>query len=131
MVSIRDVEEREDGWVDKVLGLGVWVNSWMSWRRYESGSVEEESTGVVHTSTFLMFSLSKAQDYLKTEILRMKDDIRMDEQLPFIFSFLSTAQKPLGLDDKAMKQFIQQSLLFFLLEMKDYGKRTPLACINL
>ena len=25
----EDVEEPQDDWVDEVLGLGVWVNSWM------------------------------------------------------------------------------------------------------
>ena len=108
-----DVEEREDGWVDEVLGLGVWVNSWMGLSRYEKGLVEEDSTGTAHISTFLVFSLSGTQETLPNEIPRAKDDIRMDEQLPLIFSFLSTTQKPPGLEEKAAKQFIRRSLRFF------------------
>ena len=119
-----DVEEREDGWVDKVLGLGVWANSWMGLGRRKNGLVEEDSMGTVHTLTFLVFFLSSVQEGLQNEMPRTKDDIRMDNQLPLIFSFLSRAQKLLGLDEKATKQFIQCSVCFFVKDEKLWRKDT-------
>ena len=117
-----DVEEREDGWVDEVLGLGIWVNSWMEGSRCEDGFVEEDTMGTAHTPTFLVFSLSGTQDDLQIEIPRSKDDVRMDEQLPLIFTFLSTARKPPGLDEKTTRQFIQRSLRFFMKDGKLWRK---------
>jgi len=52
---------------------------------YENRLGEEESMGTVHTSIFLIFSLSGAQDDLQSKIPRTKDDILMYKQLPCIF----------------------------------------------
>jgi len=114
----------DDGWVDEVLGLGVWVNSWMGWSGGNNRLVEEDFAGMAHTSTFLVFSLSGVQEGPQNGMPRTKEDIRMDDQLPLIFSFLSRAQKPPGLDEKATKQFIQRSLRFFVKDGKLWRKDT-------
>ena len=119
--AVGDIEEREDGWVDEVLGLGIWVNSWMGGSG--SGLAEEDAPGSTHTSAFLVFSLS-AQEDQQGEMPQTKDDVRMDKQLPLIFSFLSTTQRPLGLDEKATRQFIQRSLRFFVKDGKLWRKDT-------
>ena len=119
-----DVDEGEDGWVDEVLGLGVWVNSWIGWSGYKNGLVDEDYMGTAHTSTLLMFSFSSIQKGLQNEMPRTKDDIRMDNQLPLILSFLSRAQELLGLDRKATKQFIQRALHFFVKDDKLWQKDT-------
>jgi len=100
------------------------VNSWIGWSGYKNGLVDEDYMGTAHTSTLLMFSFSSIQKGLQNEMPRTKDDIRMDNQLPLILSFLSRAQELLGLDRKATKQFIQRALHFFVKDDKLWQKDT-------
>jgi len=62
-----DIEEREDGWVDEILGLGMWANSWRGWNGHK-----KDVSGALHISTFLIFSLTDTQDHLHDEMPRMK-----------------------------------------------------------
>ena len=116
-----DIEEREDGWVDEVLGLGIWVNSWIGSGCNRS---EGECSESKHILTFLVFLLASTQDNLHEEMPRTREDIKMDEQLPLILSFLSTTRKPLGLDEKGTRQFIQRSLRFFVRDGELWRKDT-------
>jgi len=75
---VIEVRGLTDGWIDEVLGLGIWVNSWMGWSG-QDGLVEEDSMGLTHTSAFLVSSLCNTQKDQQDDIPQTKDDIRMDE----------------------------------------------------
>jgi hypothetical protein len=109
-----DVEERDDGWVDEVLGLGIWVNSWVD----GDGYLDDKSPEVDGISPACTFSLSFANKSQSIDIPRTQGDVFMDSQLPLIFEFLSTTQKPPGLSDDAAKQFIRRSMQFFIRDGK-------------
>ncbi|KIJ39987.1 hypothetical protein M422DRAFT_257299 [Sphaerobolus stellatus SS14] len=113
----RDVEERDDGWVDEALGLGVWINSWME-RDGLNGTAEEDHwMSSVNTKSH-SFSLTALAAETIGEIPRTQDDIHLDYELVSIFQFLTTTQKPQDLDEKTTKRFIQQAMKFFIKEEK-------------
>ena len=138
-----DKEEPQDDWVDEVLGLGIWVNSWIAAQALEKAgsmlpcfqqSVSYPTRGQVVTPEsaidkedipllplpappflFLSFSLNSVPgDATCVDIPRSEVDVRADMELPSIWEFLNTAHKPVGLDDTALKKFLKQATRFFL-----------------
>ena len=106
-----DVEEREDGRVDRVLGLGLWEETWMGHTR-DNLTTNTVSTAYLQmvsatpSSMFLSFSLKSTTLTPDVDIPRTDDDKHMNNQLLVILEFLSTMKAPENLDDKARKQFV-------------------------
>ena len=144
----EDDEEPQDSWVDDVLGLGVWINSWVE-AQEKAGSTRphfQQSVGYLTRGQalrpknaffedaagerikngssltlltspfpFLCFSLSSA--IVNTDgidIPRLEADARADLELPRIQDFLTTACKPDGLDDTALRKFLRRATKFFM-----------------
>ncbi|KIJ22801.1 hypothetical protein M422DRAFT_196680 [Sphaerobolus stellatus SS14] len=105
-----DVEEKDDGWVNEVLGLGIWVNSWMERTRTET--TKKFQTGQ-QNATFLVLSLHEDTQASHINIPQTEDDIKMDKLLPLFFKFLATTERPEKLDEKATKKFLKQAMRFF------------------
>ena len=72
-----DVEERDGGWVNKVLGLGVWVVTWMGKDREGEGTAEEDTLKSTLWPSFLLLSLSQSSTP-DIKLPHLKDDIMMD-----------------------------------------------------
>jgi hypothetical protein len=117
-----DVEEKDDEWVDDVLGLGIWVSTWYGQQDTSRGNTSNGATTLSKPS-FLAFSLNNTT-IPQVEIPRTKDDIKMDEQLPLIFEFLSTLKKPSGLDETESRRFIKQASRFFVKDGR-LGRKDP------
>jgi len=117
-----DVEEREDGWLDQVLGLGLWEGMWIGHMRdglAMSSSISYFQAVSLESSaapTFLSFSLNTTKPTSTVEMPRIADDTHMDSQLPIIFKLLPSMKVPADLDNKARKQFIQWATKFFVRE---------------
>ena len=130
----EDEEELQDEWVDEVLKLGVWVNTWVMGQALEkarstlphfqqsvgyltrgqaltppvaiSKEVADEQVPLLLPLAFTMHSLP-AQD---TDIVIPQSDcdICADQEPPSIKDFLITAQKPTNIDDTIFRKFIKR-----------------------
>ena len=126
-----DVEEPEDDWVDEVLELGVWVNTWLMMdiqhtflghvtrdgQCLRASSLEGKGCcGEWVTVSFLSFSLFDilAND-VESEVSfpRSVQEERADEQLRMVADFLSSGNQPTGMDEVSLKRFLHQALQYF------------------
>ena len=124
-------EELQDDWVDQVLGLGVWVNSWVvaqtlektgsalphfQWNiNYPAREQVFTKNALVEANPFLCFSLkSDPNTIVNLDIPHSKADTHVDLELPFIQEFLMTTCKLDDKDEAALKRFLRCAARFFV-----------------
>ena len=129
----EDEEEPQDGWVDEVLGLGVWVNSWVEAQEGAGLALALRPVGAFIEEVvdegqdalsplllpafpfpFLNFALQAAPGgMVDGELPRSEADARADLELLSIRDFLSTTRRPSDLDEAALKKFLKHAARFF------------------
>lgn len=113
--------ESDDGWVDEVLELGIWVNTWRTSGTFEGAITRKGAGGLGEDQTFghfsfLVFSLHHDTDTAHISFPRTDQDLRTDEWLGWVVEFLISGQRPAVMTDTALKHFLKQALRFFLRE---------------
>ena len=110
-----DIEDQDDGWMDEVLEMGVWVNTWYnegkSAELREVGGGEDGKPGLVSFISF-SFSLLAENDLQNISFPRAEQNERVDGLLGRIKAFLDSRCKPADLRDGALLRFLRQALRF-------------------
>ena len=132
---LMDEEEPQDSWVDEMLELGIWVNSWVEVQVQEGAGlalalrlvgafieeVVDEGQGALSPLLllafpfpFLNFSQQTApSNALDVELPHLEADAHADMELSSIQDFLSMTHRPDGLDEAALKKFLKCAVRFF------------------